>query len=73
MSSQWDEQNAEPSLNEVLEDPIVRLLMQGDRTGESEVRRLIEQVRTSLTQPDDSGPVTRSTRKSPAKKATRAA
>jgi hypothetical protein len=55
MSTNWEASNAEPSLDEVLGDPIVRLLMQGDRTGESEVRKLIERVRTSLASTDDVG------------------
>ncbi len=50
MSSSWEASNAEPSLDDVLGDPIVRLLMQGDRTGESEVRKLIERVRASLVE-----------------------
>jgi len=53
MSTTWETSNTEPSLDEVLHDPIVRLLMQGDRTGESEVRQLIERVRTSLAVVDD--------------------
>ena len=77
MSSYWDEQNAEPSLDEILEDPIVRLLMQGDNTGESEVRQLIERVRISLVQSEDGEPAapTRKTqsKKAQSKKATRAA
>jgi hypothetical protein len=73
MSSQWDEQNAEPSLNEVLEDPIVRLLMQGDRTGESEVRQLIERIRISLVHSGDDGPSAKPARKARPKKTTRAA
>lgn len=55
MSASWEMSNAEPSLDDVLGDPIVRLLMQGDRTGESEVRKLIERVRTSLAASDDDG------------------
>lgn len=58
MSTTWETSNAEPSLDDVLHDPIVRLLMQGDRTGESEVRQLIERVRTSLAAADDDGPAT---------------
>ena len=56
MSTSWEASNDEPSLDEVLSDPIVRLLMQGDRTGESEVRKLIERVRTSLTTTGGDGP-----------------
>jgi len=56
MSTTWEASNAEPSLDDVLHDPIVRLLMQGDRTGESEVRQLIERVRTSLGAVGDDGP-----------------
>jgi len=55
MNINWEASNAEPSLDEVLHDPIVRLLMQGDRTGESEVRQLIERVRTSLAVPSEDG------------------
>jgi len=55
MNINWEASNAEPSLDEVLHDPIVRLLMQGDRTGESEVRQLIERVRTSLAVPVEAG------------------
>ena len=55
MSTSWEASNAEPSLDDVLGDPIVRLLMQGDRTGESEVRKLIERVRTSLATAGDDG------------------
>jgi len=82
MSSNWDERNAEPSLDEILEDPIVRLLMQGDRTGESEVRQLIDRVRVSLVQSNDDEPTPTArkahsrkakTRKTQSKKATRAA
>ncbi|HEX9791135.1 MAG TPA: hypothetical protein VGA60_10755 [Kiloniellales bacterium] len=72
MSSYWDEQNAEPSLDEILEDPIVRLLMQGDHTGESEVRQLIDRVRTALASSDDDEPAP-TTRKAQSKKTTRAA
>jgi len=50
MSTDWEASNAEPSLDDVLSDPIIRLLMQGDRTGESEVRKLIERVRVSLAE-----------------------
>jgi len=56
MSTSWETPNAEPSLDEILEDPIVRLLMQGDHTGESEVRQLIARVRDSLAKPDDGEP-----------------
>ena len=73
MMSHWDEQNAEPSLDEILKDPIVRLLMQGDRTGESEVRQLIERVRISSIQSDDGGPLAKSARKAQPKKSIRAA
>ena len=55
MSMTWEASNAEPSLDELLDDPIVRLLMQGDRTGESEVRQLIERVRKSLIATGDDG------------------
>ena len=55
MSTSWEASNAEPSLDEVLSDPIIRLLMQGDRTGESEVRKLIERVRASLTETGSDG------------------
>ena len=55
MSTNWEASNTEPSLDDVLRDPIVRLLMQGDQTGESEVRKLIERVRTSLTVTGDGG------------------
>lgn len=48
MSTSWETSNVEPSLDDLLSDPIVRLLMQGDRTGESEVRKLIERVRIGL-------------------------
>ena len=52
MSTSWEASNAEPSLDDVFSDPIVRLLMKGDRTGESEVRKLIERVRISLATTD---------------------
>ena len=55
MSMTWEASNAEPSLDDILDDPIVRLLMQGDRTGESEVRQLIERVRKSLATTDGDG------------------
>lgn len=77
MSVYWDERNAEPSLDEILEDPIVRLLMQGDHTGESEVRQLIERVRISLAQSNDDEPAPTArkaqSKKAQSKKATRAA
>jgi len=55
MSTIWEASNVEPSLDEVLGDPIVRLLMQGDRTGESEVRKLIERVQKILATTDGDG------------------
>lgn len=48
MKSLWTNLNAEPTLDEILDDPIVRLLMRGDGTGTNEVRRLIERVRAAL-------------------------
>jgi hypothetical protein len=48
MRSLWTYLNAEPSVDEILDDPIVRLLMCGDGTGENEVRRLVETVRVAL-------------------------
>ncbi len=56
MNTGWETPNAEPSLDEILEDPIVRLLMQGDHTGESEVRQLIARVRDSLAKSDGDEP-----------------
>ena len=53
MSASWETSNVEPSLDDLLSDPIVRLLMQGDRTGESEVRKLIERVRIGLAATGD--------------------
>ena len=38
----------EPELDDILDDPIVRLLMRGDGIGENDVRRLVEKVRTAL-------------------------
>jgi len=70
MSTIWEASNAEPSLEEVLGDPIVRQLMQGDRTGESEVRKLIERVRISLAETGDDGPAVSSPAR-PARKAKR--
>ena len=48
MTTIWQKLNAEPSVDEILDDPIVRLLMRGDGVGENEVRRLIETVREGL-------------------------
>jgi hypothetical protein len=48
MGGDWATPNAEPTLDELLSEPIVRLLMQGDRTGESEVRQLIVRVQTAM-------------------------
>lgn len=74
MSTTWETSNTEPSLDEVLHDPIVRLLMQGDHTGESEVRQLIERVRASLGAVDDDEPaVAAPTRKAKQPGKTRAA
>ncbi len=48
MTMIWQKLSAEPSVDEILDDPIVRLLMRGDGVGENEVRRLIESVRKGL-------------------------
>ncbi len=48
MTMIWQKLSAEPSVDEILDDPIVRLLMRGDGVGENEVRRLIESVREGL-------------------------
>ena len=48
MKSLWTNLNAEPTVDEILDDPIVRLLMRGDGTEANEVRRLIEMVRVAL-------------------------
>lgn len=40
----------EPSLDEVLEDPIVRLIMQRDGIAQDEVTRLVERARAGLRQ-----------------------
>jgi hypothetical protein len=37
----------EPSLNEMMQDPIVRAVMQCDAVQETELRRLIDRVRTT--------------------------
>jgi|GEM_PF-5225426 hypothetical protein len=37
----------EPSLNEVMQDPIVRAVMRCDAVKESELRRLIDRVRAA--------------------------
>ena len=55
MNTTWETSNAEPSLDELFHDPIVRLLMQGDHTGESEVRRLIARVQAGLATASDDG------------------
>lgn len=44
----WKQINSEPSLDEILDDPIVQLLMVGDETGPNEVRALVEKVRAAL-------------------------
>lgn len=44
----WTEVAAEPSLDEVLDDPIVHLLMRGDGTGVNQVRELITQIQERL-------------------------
>jgi hypothetical protein len=44
----WKQINSEPSLDEILDDPIVQLLMVGDDTGPNEVRALVEKVRAAL-------------------------
>ncbi len=49
MTTIWQKLNAEPSVDEILDDPIVRLLMRGDGVEENEVRRLIETVREGLS------------------------
>lgn len=48
MTTIWQKLSAEPSVDEILDDPIVRLLMRGDGVEENEVRRLIETVREGL-------------------------
>ncbi len=48
MTTIWQKLNAEPSVDEILDDPIVRLLMRGDGVRENDVRRLIETVREGL-------------------------
>ncbi len=48
MTMIWQMLSAEPSVDEILDDPIMRLLMRGDGVGESEVRRLIETAREGL-------------------------
>jgi len=53
MGSDWTMPNAEPTLDELLNEPIVRLLMQGDHTGENEVRQLIARVQTGMASSGD--------------------
>ena len=66
--------NAEPTLDELLSEPIVRLLMQGDHTGESEVRQLIARVQTGMVARVDGGaPAGRGADKAQSHKATRVA
>ncbi len=69
MSTAWEASNTEPALDDVLHDPIVRLLMQGDHTGESEVRQLIERVRKSLPALDPALNDEKSTVPAPTRKA----
>ena len=75
MSTTWDEPGPEPSLDDVLSDPIVRLLMQGDGTEECEVRKLLERVRASLAVagPSLAGPAQGGGRQRARRKVTRAA
>ena len=40
--------NAEPSLDEVMDDPVIRVLMAKDGVGEDCLRGLIDQVRNRL-------------------------
>ena len=53
MGSDWALPNAEPTLDELLNEPIVQLLMQGDHTGENEVRQLIARVQTGMAASSD--------------------
>jgi hypothetical protein len=48
MSGILTQMKTEPELDDILDDPIVRLMMRGDGIGENDVRRLIEKVRTAL-------------------------
>jgi hypothetical protein len=47
----------EPSLEEVLSDPVVQLIMQADRLEPAEVRRLLAAVRPQRTTPVDPGAI----------------
>lgn len=55
MKRLWDRLGEEPSLDEILDDPIVRLMMRGDDTGESEVRYLIGKIRDSFVLANKAG------------------
>ena len=48
MTTIWQKLSAEPSVDEILDDPIIHWLMRGDGVEENEVRRLIETVRDGL-------------------------
>lgn len=45
MRSHYARAGAEPTLDEVLEDPIVRLVMRRDGVARRDVRQLVEHVR----------------------------
>jgi len=47
--------NSEPSLDELLSDPIARLLMQRDRLRPDQVRSCLGALRHPTTEPKDGG------------------
>lgn len=51
MKKAWEQAGGEPSLDDILDDPIARLLMEVDGTGKQEVQRLIARVRAGLGPP----------------------
>lgn len=44
----WHEPGIEPALNDMLDDPVVQLLMQRDGVGRSDVERLIDLMRVRV-------------------------
>lgn len=52
--SDWSRAGAEPSLAEVLEDPVVHLVLRRDGLTPSDLRRAMETARSGLRR-DDSG------------------
>jgi hypothetical protein len=57
LESVYAHAGAEPSLEEMLSDPVIELIMRADRLEPAEVRRLLEALRPQPASPIDPGAI----------------